>query len=131
MVINHGEEGKQHRWGPALFLGYNLSGAGSCYEIGAKPRQEDRAGILAGLEERLQMDSETNTSHLHWRSHWPSQGEPSPPSSILCLSYTCPAVFNMQKVLLEVTSPHLSISLLGLDFCPHILQVNDLKDRRG
>lgn len=81
MVIKHGKERKQHQWGPALFLGGNLSGAGSCYEIGVKPRQEDRAGILASLEESLQMiskialDSGTNTSHTHTGD---SSGHPSP-----------------------------------------------------
>lgn len=40
MVINHGEEREQHQWGPALFLGDNLSAAGQCYGIGAKSRQE-------------------------------------------------------------------------------------------
>lgn len=73
MVINHGEERKQHRWGPALFLGDNFSGyfAGSCHEIGAKPRQEDRVSILASRQGNLQMnskvslDSGTNTSHTY------------------------------------------------------------------
>lgn len=80
-MINHWEERKQHRWGPALFLGDNLSGAGSCYEIGAKPRQEDRAGILASLEESLKMNSKvtldagSNTSHTDTGD---STGHPSP-----------------------------------------------------
>lgn len=81
MVINHGEERKQHQWGPALFLGDSLASAGSCYEIGVKPRQEDRVGILAGLEESLQtnskitLDSGTNTSHTDTVD---SPGDPSP-----------------------------------------------------
>lgn len=40
MVINHGEEREQDRWGAALFLGDNLSTAGQCYGRGAKSRQE-------------------------------------------------------------------------------------------
>lgn len=80
MVINHGEERKQHQWGPALFLGDNLSAAGSCYGMELSPGKKDRAGILAGLGRgSLQMDSEAilshpglrnqHLTHLHWIFH--------------------------------------------------------------
>lgn len=85
MVISHGEEKKQHWWGPALFLGDNLSG--SCYEIGAKPRQEDKASILAGLKGSLQIQESLwiqeptpHTPTLEIPLATPAQAGPSPPS---------------------------------------------------
>lgn len=132
MVISHGEEKKQHWWGPALFLGDNLSG--SCYEIGAKPRQEDKASILAGLKGSLQMnskvtlDSRTNTSHIYTGD---STGHPSPSRAFPTQLPPLRSLLNLYPLHAKGsfggnTSSYLSISLLGLDFWPHI-QVNNLK----
>lgn len=44
MMVNYEEGRKQLQWGPALFLGDNLSTVGRCYGMEAKPRQKRQDG---------------------------------------------------------------------------------------